>query len=96
MKCCGFQTRDPDPGGSPFPRCPSRALIKLQRLFDRHAFWARGRIFAQLRRLLAGSDAMVSPWRGKRPVSPSPWCNGPSRYWINWRLRPDAIEQLYP
>ena len=22
---------------------PSRALIKLQRLFDRHAFWARGR-----------------------------------------------------
>ena len=36
---------------------PSRALIKLQRLFDRHAFWARGRSFSQLRRLLAGSDA---------------------------------------
>ena len=32
--------------------CPSRALIKLQRLFDRHAFWARGRSFGQLR--LAG------------------------------------------
>ena len=24
---------------------PSRALLKLQRLFDRHAFWARGRNF---------------------------------------------------
>ena len=47
---------------------PSRSLIKLQRLFDRHAFWARGRSFAQLRRLLAGSDAVVSLWRGKRLV----------------------------
>ena len=25
---------------------PSRALLKLQRLFDRHAFWARGRSLA--------------------------------------------------
>ena len=48
---------------------PSRALLKLQRLFDRHAFWARGRSFAQLRRLLAGSDAVVSLWRGKRLVA---------------------------
>ena len=48
--------------------CPSRALLKLQRLFDRHAFWARGRSFAQLRRLLSGSDAVVSLWRGKRLV----------------------------
>ena len=47
---------------------PSRALLKLQRLFDRHAFWARGHGFAQLRRLLAGSDAVVSLWRGKRLV----------------------------
>ncbi|WP_028953306.1 GNAT family N-acetyltransferase [Synechococcus sp. CC9616] len=47
---------------------PSRALIKLQRLFDRHAFWARGRSFAQLRHLLAGSNAVVSLWRGKRLV----------------------------
>ena len=47
---------------------PSRALLKLQRLFDRHAIWARGRSFAQLRRLLAGSDAVVSLWRGKRLV----------------------------
>ena len=48
--------------------CPSRSLLKLQRLFDRHAFWARGRSFAQLRRLLAGSDAVISLWRGKRLV----------------------------
>ena len=47
---------------------PSRALLKLQRLFDRHAFWARGRSFEQLRRLLAGSDAVISVWRGKRLV----------------------------
>ena len=47
---------------------PSRALLKLQRLFDRHAFWARGRSYTQLRRLLAGSDAVVSVWRGKRLV----------------------------
>ena len=54
-------------GLGPFGR-PSRALLKLQRLFDRHAFWARGRSFSQLRRLLAGSDAVVSLWRGRRLV----------------------------
>ena len=48
---------------------PSRALLKPQRLFDRHALWARGRSFDQLRRLLAGSDAVVSLWRGKRLVA---------------------------
>ena len=49
--------------------CPSRALLKLQRLFDRHAHWARGRSFDQPRRLLAGSDAVVSLWRCKRLVA---------------------------
>ena len=47
---------------------PSRGLLKLQRLFDKHAFWARGRSFRQLRRLLAGSEAVVTLWRGKRLV----------------------------
>lgn len=47
---------------------PSHSLLKLQRLFDRHAFWGRGRSFSQLRLLLAGSDAVVSAWRGKRLV----------------------------
>jgi ribosomal protein S18 acetylase RimI-like enzyme len=47
---------------------PSRGLLKLQRLLDKHAFWARGRSIAQLRRLLAGSEAVVTLWRGKRLV----------------------------
>ena len=50
-------------------RSPSRALLKLQRLFDRHAPWARAHSFPQLRRLLKGSDAVVSLWRGKRLVT---------------------------
>ena len=52
------------------PRCcPSRALLKLQCLFDLHAHWARGRSFDQLRQLLAGSDAVVILWRDKRLVA---------------------------
>ena len=47
---------------------PSRGLLKLQHLLDKHAFWARGRSVQQLRRLLAGSEAVVTLWRGKRLV----------------------------
>ena len=47
---------------------PSRGLLKLQRLFHKHAFWARQRDFHQLRRMLAGSTVVVSLWRGKRLV----------------------------
>ena len=47
---------------------PSRGLLKLQRLLDKHAFWAKGRSLGELRRLLACSDAAVSLWRGKRLV----------------------------
>ena len=47
---------------------PSRGLLKLQRLFHKHAFWARRRDFNQLRRMLAGSTVVVSLWRGKRLV----------------------------
>ncbi|MFO7630393.1 MAG: GNAT family N-acetyltransferase [Prochlorococcaceae cyanobacterium] len=62
--------------GAPGLRCfglgphllPSRGLLKLQRLLDKHAFWACGRSLGQLRRLLAGSEAVVSLWRGKRLV----------------------------
>jgi ribosomal protein S18 acetylase RimI-like enzyme len=43
-------------------------VLKLQRLLDKHAFWARGRSQGQLRRLLAGSEAVVTLWRGKRLV----------------------------
>lgn len=47
---------------------PSRGLVKLQRLLDKHAFWAQGRQFSDLRQQLAGSQAVVSLWRGKRLV----------------------------
>ena len=47
---------------------PSRGLLKLQRLFHKHAFWAQKRSFDQLRRMLAGSSVVVSLWRGKRLV----------------------------
>ena len=47
---------------------PSRGLLKLQRLLNKHAFWAQGRNQADLRRMLAGSSVVVSLWRGKRLV----------------------------
>ncbi|SBO44038.1 GNAT family N-acetyltransferase [Cyanobium sp. NIES-981] len=47
---------------------PTRGLLKLQRLFNHHAFWAQQRSYPQLRRLLAGSPVVVSLWRGKRLV----------------------------
>jgi ribosomal protein S18 acetylase RimI-like enzyme len=47
---------------------PSRGLWKLQRLLDQHAFWAQGRTLGDLRRMLAGSAAVVSLWRGRRLV----------------------------
>ena len=47
---------------------PTRGLWKLQRLLDQHAFWAQGRSLPQLRRMLAGSAAVVSLWRGRRLV----------------------------
>ena len=51
------------------PGCrPTRGLLKLQRLFRKHAFWARQRTTADLRRMLRGSPVVVSLWRGKRLV----------------------------
>ena len=47
---------------------PSRGLLKLRRLFHKHAFWAKQRGDAELRRMLRGSDVVVSLWRGKRMV----------------------------
>ena len=47
---------------------PSRGLLKLRRLFQKHAFWAQQRSDAELRRMLRGSDVVVSLWRGKRLV----------------------------
>ena len=47
---------------------PSRGLLKLRRLLNKHAFWARGRSSAQLRQMLKGSQVIVSLWRGRRMV----------------------------
>ena len=47
---------------------PSRGLLKLQRLFQKHAFWAENRSHRELRQMLAGSTVVVSLWRGKRMV----------------------------
>ena len=47
---------------------PSRGLLKLRRLLDKHAFWAQGRTNKQLRQVLAGSTVVISLWREKRLV----------------------------
>jgi len=47
---------------------PTRGLLKLQRLFHKHAFWAQERNQRDLKRMLAGSTVVVSLWRGKRLV----------------------------
>ena len=51
------------PGGR-----PTRGLLKLQRLFRKHAFWAKQRSIGDLRRMLRGSPVVVTLWRGKRLV----------------------------
>jgi len=47
---------------------PTRGLLKLRRLFHKHAFWAETRTDHDLKRMLAGSSVVVSLWRGKRMV----------------------------
>jgi len=47
---------------------PSRGLWKLQRLLNDHTSWAQERSLGQLRRMLAGSSAIVTLWNGRRLV----------------------------
>ena len=47
---------------------PTRGLLKLHRLFQKHAFWAGQRSLPDLKRMLSGSTVAVSLWRGKRIV----------------------------
>lgn len=47
---------------------PSRGLWKLQRLLNEHTSWAHDRSLGQLRRMLAGSAAIVTLWNGRRLV----------------------------
>ena len=51
------------------PACrPTRGLINLQRLLNKHAFWAKDRSLSDLKALLRHSNVVVSLWRGKRLV----------------------------
>lgn len=47
---------------------PSQSLLKLERLLNKHAFWAKGRSAADLRTMLLHSTVVVTLWRGKRMV----------------------------
>ncbi len=48
---------------------PTRGLFKLKNLFDKYAFWAKGRQYSDLRQLLRGSSVVVSLWKGQRIVA---------------------------
>ena len=48
-------------------RAPGQ-LRQLQQLLDAHSFWASGRSEHELRRMLTGSQAVVSAWQGSRLV----------------------------
>ena len=41
---------------------PSRGLLKLQKFFNRNAFWAQDREIKDLRKSLSNSDVIVSIW----------------------------------
>ena len=47
---------------------PTNALIKLQKLLDKNAFWAQNRTINDLKKCLANSDVIVSLWVGKEIV----------------------------
>ena len=47
---------------------PSKGLLKLQNLLNKHAFWAKNRSLKDLQKLLAGSTAIISLWSGKRMI----------------------------
>jgi ribosomal protein S18 acetylase RimI-like enzyme len=47
---------------------PCDSMVQLQHLFDHETFWARGRSLKELRRMLRGSEAAVTAWRGRQLV----------------------------
>ena len=47
---------------------PTKGLIKLQKLLDNNAFWAKNRTINDLRKCLANSDVIVSLWVGNEIV----------------------------
>ena len=47
---------------------PTNGLLKLKRLLDRNAFWAKGRTIKDLKKCLSNSDVVVSIWSGNKIV----------------------------
>ncbi len=47
---------------------PSQGLSKLKLLFDQHAFWAINRDGPSIRKLLAGSTAVITVWKNKEII----------------------------
>ncbi len=47
---------------------PTNGLIKLQKLLDNNAFWAKNRTINDLKKCLANSDVVISLWVGKEIV----------------------------
>jgi len=47
---------------------PTNGLIKLQKLLDNNAFWAKNRTIKDLKKCLANSDVIVSLWEGQKIV----------------------------
>ena len=47
---------------------PTSGLIKLQKLLDNNAFWAKNRTINDLKKCLANSDVIVSLWVGNEIV----------------------------
>ena len=47
---------------------PTNGLIKLQKLLDNNAVWAKNRTLKDLKKCLANSDIVISLWVGKEIV----------------------------
>ena len=47
---------------------PTNGLIKLQKLLDNNAVWAKNRTINDLKKCLANSDIVISLWVGKEIV----------------------------
>ena len=47
---------------------PTHGLIKLQKLLDTNAFWAKNRTINDLKKCLANSDVIISLWVGQEIV----------------------------
>ena len=47
---------------------PTNGLIKLQKLLDNNAFWAKSRTIKDLKKCLSNSDVVISLWVGNEIV----------------------------